>query len=56
MKYSVKIEFKPRYFWIGAYWETEETLQGWNLRTDVWICVIPCFPIHLTIIKYWIGK
>lgn len=36
----VKLEFKIQDCWIGVFWKFTSTWQ------DVWICIIPCFPIH----------
>jgi hypothetical protein len=36
----VRIEFKPRDLWIGAYWKR----LGNTL--DLWVCLLPCLPIH----------
>ena len=35
---NVRIEFKKQDFWIGAYWDS----------SNIWICLIPCFPIHIS--------
>lgn len=42
--WGVGIEFKLQDFWIGVFWKNEYEL------INVWICLIPCFPIH-----YWSG-
>lgn len=42
--HGIRLEFKIQDLWIGVYWSGHETLG----RFDIWICVIPCFPIH-----YW---
>ena len=36
-------EWKPQDLWIGAFWKR----IGNTL--DLWICVVPCVPLHL----YW---
>jgi hypothetical protein len=38
----IRIEFKPQDCWIGVYWKSEKLL------VDIWICIIPMFPIHIT--------
>lgn len=35
---NIKLEFKKQDAWIGAYWD----------KDDIWICLIPCFPIHIS--------
>jgi hypothetical protein len=38
---SIRLEWKPQDAWIGAYWK--QTEERWHL----WICLLPCLPIHL---------
>ena len=54
---KIRVEFKLEDFWIGVYWrqtpqtsydyfnETEH-LIGWQY--DVWVCLLPCLPVHIT--------
>jgi hypothetical protein len=39
-----RLEFKLADFWVGVFWKT----VGHCL--DVWICVVPCLPLHLCFI------
>lgn len=41
--YSVlfRLEFKLADFWVGAYYCSCDD------HVDVWICLVPCFPVHL---------
>lgn len=44
----VRLEFKLADLWVGAFFRK---LKAPGLRArqyDVWICLIPCFPIHFT--------
>jgi len=41
-KTKIRFEFKLQDFWIGLFWKKLEN------QTDIWICLIPCFPIHIT--------
>jgi len=36
-QYYAQIEFKKQDAWVGVYWDKE----------NCWICLIPCFPIHI---------
>ena len=36
----LRLEWVPNDLWIGIYWKV---LKG---RLDLWMCLIPCFPIH----------
>lgn len=40
--HNFTIGFKLEDFWIGAFW------RNTGHSTDLWICLIPCFPIHLS--------
>lgn len=47
-----KFELKIQDMWIGLFWKhghitTDDGPQ--RMWTDVWICLIPCIPLHLTI-------
>lgn len=39
----IRVEWKPQDLWIGAYWKATAT------RFDLWVCLLPCVPIHLAI-------
>jgi hypothetical protein len=41
----IRLEFKAQDLWIGAYWHTSGSI------TDIWICLLPTLPIHITIAK-----
>lgn len=36
---KVHILFEPRDLWIGVYWDRQR---------GIYLCIIPCFPIHIT--------
>jgi hypothetical protein len=52
-----KFEFKIEDFWVGVFWKTslKKNESGeymysdydWWYQRDVWIILIPCFPLHL---------
>jgi hypothetical protein len=42
---QLRLEFKPQDLWIGVYFAQCEDSP--YIRTDVWICLLPCVPIHL---------
>lgn len=49
---QIQLEFKLQDFWVGAYWkkETYSHPKKRNMtRLDVWVCLIPCLPIHIII-------
>lgn len=44
----IRVEFKPEDCWIGAFWRTTETCMGFRWQFDLWICIVPMLPIHIT--------
>ena len=61
---KARFEFKIEDVWVGVFWrwskpytdEAETALRTadragpFNCRTlDVWLCLLPCFPMHITI-------
>ena len=50
-KWRVRIEFKLQDLWIGAFWkstwgEPYRDRRYFKESFDLWICLIPCLPIH----------
>lgn len=44
----MKIKFEPRDLWVGIYWDRcgrITTLETDKQRYNIYICLIPCFPI-----------
>jgi hypothetical protein len=47
-----RFEWKLEDFWVGVFWKhgyakfDDGEKKMW---TDIWICFVPCFPLHLTI-------
>ncbi len=39
-KWLLRLEFKLQDMWIGLYWQNK------SKRLDVWLCLLPCFPLH----------
>jgi hypothetical protein len=39
---KARFEFKAADCWVGVFWRREAA------QTDVWICVVPMLPLHLT--------
>ena len=47
----IRLEFKVNDLWIGAFWKvTRGSSDGsfFPVTTDVWICLLPMVPLHLT--------
>ena len=59
---GVDWKFKKEDVWIGAYWNVLEVPGPWigedfkayerHKRVDLWVCLVPCFPIHF----WWTKK
>ena len=49
--WSLTLEFKLPDFWIGAFWKREEYdfCGQWRRRFDLWVCLLPCLPLHLKV-------
>ena len=45
-KMKVSIEFVKEDLWVGVYWRYDHAY--YNMR-HIYICIIPCFPIHITL-------
>ena len=50
---KARIEFKRQHCWVGVYWKRWQTgldhiEQTGNRYTDVWVCLVPMFPIHIS--------
>lgn len=45
----VALEFKLPDFWVGVFWKSAEELSPMFAakRLDVWVCLLPCLPIHI---------
>lgn len=40
---KIRLEWKPQDAWIGAFWKRTPA------KTDIWICLLPCVPIHIVL-------
>lgn len=46
----ISLKFELRDLWIGVYWSVahkHELPGGIDRRIDVYICLLPCLPIHI---------
>ena len=57
--WEITLEFKLEDFWIGLFWKSKYSYkiphEGGELtrhKSEMWICIIPCFPIHITKLYY----
>lgn len=50
-KLKMTLEFKLADLWIGAFWKQSITTTPLidTKFLDIWVCFIPCFPVHLTL-------
>jgi hypothetical protein len=49
--WKIRLEFKIEDLWVGLFWKSKYQAAGggkWERSEyDLWICLIPCVPIHL---------
>lgn len=50
---KIRLEFKIEDMWVGLFWRRKRwhgdpQSGGPCIQTDVWICLVPCLPIHIT--------
>ena len=52
---KARLEFKLQDMWIGLFWKTTVKEYCWNgvdqidsKVIDVWVCIVPCLPLHIT--------
>jgi hypothetical protein len=51
--WRIGVEFKKQDLWIGAYWDRAVRFPTGGyafVSLDVWVCLIPCLPIHF---QFW---
>lgn len=46
------LEFKLEDLWIGAFFRANQSDRRWHL----WICLLPCLPLHLTWPMFWADR
>lgn len=57
--WKIRIEFKLEDLWVGAFWKSKWQMclpvgdspsrsEYERSSFDLWICLIPCVPIHLS--------
>lgn len=60
-----RVELEPRDLWVGVCWQRSRQILAdrdrlrevglWQEeRLDVWICLVPCLPIHF--VASWGGR
>ena len=46
------LEFKLEDLWVGLFWKHQKsTYSKISYFTEIWICLIPCFPFHFKYIR-----
>lgn len=38
--WMLRFEFKIQDLWVGVFWKNTKE------RLDIWVCLIPCLPLH----------
>ena len=44
---TARIEFKLEDVWVGVFWRAEHFELTASTFYDVWVCIVPCLPIHI---------
>ena len=45
---KIELQFKLQDFWIGIFWKSGFNWPIGDFKLiDIWICLIPCFPLHI---------
>lgn len=44
---EIDLKFEPRDLWIGVYWNLVRSVESNYRRLDVYVCVLPMWPLHL---------
>jgi hypothetical protein len=44
---KVRIEFKLQDMWVGVFWKRDVDFITDLRELNIWICLIPCLPIHI---------
>lgn len=44
----MRMEFKIEDLWIGVFWRTAYSDAAKRYLTHIWICLVPCVPIHIS--------
>lgn len=50
----IRLELKLADCWIGVFWKRTELLSYW--KWDVWLCLLPCVPLHVWWLRAKWGK
>ena len=50
---KIRLEFNKQDCWIGIFWKRSinELMHSTENQLDIWICLLPMIPCHITIIK-----
>lgn len=50
VNFTLCLEFKAADMWVGVFWKHRKQfpMKRWT-RTDVWLCILPMLPVHLTL-------
>ena len=42
-QHQIALEYKLADMWVGMFWQRKEE------ALHIWLCIVPCLPIHLII-------
>lgn len=47
LRWKVLLEWKVQDCWIGVFWTSTTGPDSRWAVLDVWVCLLPCLPVHL---------
>lgn len=48
-RFSARLKVEPRDLWVGVFWRWRTLTSRRFWRLEVFICVVPCLPLHVTV-------
>lgn len=53
---KAQFQFEPRDLWLGAFWRVNRQMPPPFYTLHLYLCLIPMFPLHITILLRSIHK
>lgn len=50
---QITVKFEPRDLWIGVFWKLHRSIESKFKRLELYICIVPMFPIYITFAWNW---
>lgn len=46
---TLALEFKLADFWVGVFWKARASTGA--RQFEIWVCLLPCLPLHFSLIR-----